>query len=69
MDVSSIIRDKLILNGGKARVKLLVGEKCFNIMLADEGVLVDNLDKQPLLEWRVFEKTIELLKSKGGSAI
>lgn len=69
MEVSSIIRDKLVINGGKARVKLLVSDKYFNITLTDEGVLVDNLDKKPLLEWKVFEKAIELLKSNGGSAI
>ncbi|MCQ2016031.1 hypothetical protein [Clostridium butyricum] len=69
MSVSSIIRDKLILNGGKAKVKLLRGDKYFNITLTNEGILVDNLYKEPLLEWKVFEKTIELLESKGGCAI
>ena len=68
MSISSIIREKLTLNGGKAKVKLLRGDKYFNVKLVDEGILVDNLDKEPLLEWKVFEKTIELLKAKDGCA-
>lgn len=61
MDVINKIREKLANNGGSAKVKLLRGDKYFNVILRDDGVLVDNLDKEPFLEWKVFEKTIELL--------
>lgn len=50
MDVINKIREKLANNGGSAKVKLLRGDKYFNVILRDDGVLVDNLDKEPFLE-------------------
>lgn len=69
MDVTSHIKEELKNNGGSAKVKLLRGDRYFNVTLTDDGVLVDNLDKKPLLEWKVFEKTIELLEKNGGIAL
>lgn len=69
MYATSKIKEKLENNGGSAKVKLLRGNRYFNVILKDDGVLVDNLDKEPFLEWIVFEKTIELLESNGGTAL
>ncbi|UDN58532.1 hypothetical protein [Clostridioides sp. ES-S-0010-02] len=69
MYVTSKIKEKLKNNGGIAKIKLLKGNRYFNVILKEDGVLVDNLDKEALLEWKVFEKTIELLENNGGTAL
>lgn len=68
MDIVNMIKEKLIKNGGSSKVKLLKGNSYFSVVLSEQGVLVDNLHKEPLLEWKVFEKTIELLEENGGCA-
>lgn len=64
-----IIKNKLINNGGKVEIPLLIGKGYFSVEVSEEGVYVDNLRSQPFLPWSVFEKTIELLKIEGGYAI
>lgn len=69
MNIVNKIKEKLNDNGGSAKIKLLRGDRYFNVILKDEWVLVDNLDKEPFLEWKVFEKTIEILEKNGGTAL
>ncbi len=61
------IKGKLAEKGGQVRIPMQKGGS-FNATLADEGILVDNLGSQPLLEWIVFEEVVELLVRKGGRA-
>lgn len=68
MDTIERIRDKLSNNGGSAKVPLLRGNKHFNVILLEDGVLVDNLSKESFLPWKVFEKTIDLLNNNNGRA-
>lgn len=68
-DISIIIKEKLEKNNGKAEISLLKANNSFYIELADGGILVDNLKNEPYLEWKVFEKTIELLEQEGGNAL
>lgn len=68
MDVVNKIKEKLESNGGSAKVKLLRRNQYFNVTLREDGVLVDNLGREPFLGWKVFEKTIELLEINGGTA-
>ena len=68
IDIASIITDKLLKSGGSANVGLLRGPNTFCINLTNGGVSVDNLHKSSFLEWKVFEKTIELLENQGGTA-
>lgn len=63
------IKEKLKKNGGNAHIKLLKGDRYFNVILQEDGVLVDNLNTSSFLSWKVFEKTIELLEKQGGCAI
>ncbi len=44
------------------------GKSTFSAKLSSEGIEVDNLGGSPLLKWAVFEETVELLESLGGSA-
>ncbi|MEG0238497.1 MAG: hypothetical protein RR628_02675 [Clostridium sp.] len=69
MDVVGRIKEKLENNRGNVKIKLLKGEKYFNVILKEDGVMVDNLHTQSLLTWNVFEKTVELLEQKGGCAV
>ncbi|MDA3734037.1 hypothetical protein PBV87_21415 [Niameybacter massiliensis] len=66
MEVTKILKEKLMIQEGKAQIKMLKKNKRFNIQLVEEGILVDNLRNYPLLEWKVFEKAIELLKDNNG---
>ncbi|CAG5072941.1 hypothetical protein DYBT9623_04477 [Dyadobacter sp. CECT 9623] len=67
----------MIIRKGIARIKEQLGEKnhvvtiplmkagqSFTAKWDDRGVWVDNLDKQPLLPWAVFETAIELMIEK-----
>ena len=69
IDISKIIKEKLVHSGGTADVRLLKGNKSFQVQLTSDGVVVDNLQNEPFLSWIVFEKTIELLEREGGNAI
>lgn len=68
MDIRSIIVRKLVELNGEAKIKLLRGEKYFEVRLLECGVEVSDLNKESFLEWKVFDKTIELLEQKGGMA-
>lgn len=68
MDIRNIIVEKLVELNGEAKIKLLRGEKYFEVKLLESGVEVSNLNKSSFLGWKVFEKTIELLEQKGGRA-
>lgn len=67
--ISSIIEEKLMKNDRKAEICLLKGNKSFHVELVKGGVVVDNLNTEPFLEWKVFEKTIELLENENGVAL
>lgn len=67
MDIRNIIVRKLVELDGEVKIKLLRGEKYFEVKLLESGVEVSNLNKNSFLEWKVFEKTIELLELNGGS--
>lgn len=69
INISKIIKDKLIKNGGMAELQMLIGHKTFCVKLENDGVLVDNLHSEPFLAWEVFEKAIELLEQEGGNAL
>lgn len=69
IEISNIIKEKLLHNEGTAEVSLLKANKSFHVQLRDDGILVDNLQNQPFLEWKVFEKAIELLEREGGNAV
>lgn len=69
IEISNIIKEKLLHNEGIAEVSLLKANKSFHVQLRDDGILVDNLQNEPFLEWKVFEKAIELLEREGGNAV
>ena len=64
IDITHIIKEKLEDSGGCAEIGLLKGNNTFHVQLSKDGVFVNNLDKFPFLEWKVFEKVIELLNSE-----
>jgi len=53
--------------GPTARIPLLKGGS-FNASIAEDGITVSNLAKQPLLPWAVFEEAVTLLGRIGGHA-
>ena len=61
-----MIKEKLSEEGGQVRIPLQKGRH-FKATLTDEGIQVDNLGTQPMLEWMVFEEAVELLIRKGWS--
>lgn len=69
INISNIIKEKLVHNGGKVDISLLKGNKSFQVQLTDDGLLVDNLNSEPFLSWEVFEKAVELLEQEGGNAL
>ncbi|MTK07011.1 MAG: hypothetical protein F8N38_08010 [Hungatella sp.] len=69
MNITNIIKEKLLLKGGEVEIRLLKGNRSFIVRLTDGGVLVNNLANDPYLSWEVFEKAIELLEQEGGNAL
>lgn len=69
IDISNIIKEKLVNNEGRVEVSLLKANKSFHIQLIDGGIMVNNLKNDPFLEWKVFEKAVELLEVEGGIAL
>lgn len=69
IDISNIIKEKLENSEGKAEVSLLKANRSFCVELTNGGIVVDNLKNEPFLEWKVFEKAIELLEKEGGIAL
>lgn len=69
IDISTMIKEKLEKNEGKAEVSLLKANRSFHVELTSGGVFVDNLKNKPFLEWKVFNKAIELLEQEGGNAL
>jgi hypothetical protein len=53
--------------GPTARIPLLKGGS-FTASIAEDGIAVSNLAKQPLLPWAVFEEAVTLLGRTGGHA-
>ncbi len=65
--VVDTIKRRFAVEGPSARVPLIKGGH-FTAEITDEGIRVDNLDKQPVLPWAVFEETVALLSRNGGRA-
>lgn len=53
--------------GPTARIPLLRGDS-FIASIAEDGITVSNLAKQPLLPWAVFEEAVTILGRNGGHA-
>jgi hypothetical protein len=53
--------------GPTARIPLLRGGS-FTASIAEDGITVSNLAKQPFLPWAVFEEAVSLLVRTGGHA-
>jgi hypothetical protein len=71
VDATSVvdrIKRRFEVAGPTARIPLLRGGRIFTAEITAEGIRVDNLDKQPLLPWAVFEETVALLGRNGGRA-
>ena len=66
-DVIGASRRKFAMTGSPARIPKLRGEP-FTAALTDEGVEVDNLGRQPLLPWAVFQEAVCVLIRCGGRA-
>ncbi|MBB6714795.1 hypothetical protein [Clostridium gasigenes] len=62
--VKEIIINKFNGYGNDIDIPLMNGGKTFKAMAIENGIVVSNLDKQPLLQWDVFYGTIELLSGK-----
>lgn len=65
-DVVTIIR-KAFGGNDAAKIPMMNGDS-LAAELEPEGISVDNLGSNPLLEWDVFVETVELLKRNGGKA-
>lgn len=68
-DISDIIKEKLLKNDGRVEINLLKANRTLHVELSNGGLLVDNLGNESFLEWKVFEKTVELLEKEGGIAL
>ena len=67
MSASECIKKKFSSTGTPASIPMQRGGY-FQAELKPNGVEVDNLADQPILPWRVFEETLNLLDQCGGSA-
>jgi hypothetical protein len=66
--VVDAIKRRFEQEGPSARIPLLKGGHSFTAAIAADGVRVDNLGRQPLLPWEVFEEAVSLLVRCGGHA-
>ena len=66
--VADRIRRRFEAAGPTVRIPLLKGGRSFTASIAEDGIRVSNLAKQPFLPWAVFEEAVALLGRTGGHA-
>lgn len=64
-----LIQSKFAEHEGVVTVPLMNQNQFFTAELADGGIAVSNLGRQPFLPWSVFRAVVRLLNEKGGTAI
>src|SRR5258707_5363758 len=66
-----VIKEKFSQSGSPRKIPLLrkSGKDHFVATFGSDGIIVDNLHKQPFLPWAVFEEAVSVMIHNGGHAI
>lgn len=63
------LKNKFAEVGNTTRIPLMPTEQFFTASITEKGIVVDNLPKDSLLPWSIFEEVVKLLNRNNGSAI